>query len=185
MPKYETMPMLRSGKAKDEEPDAHVPYMTTAGERARYKVTVVLIDTVNPGSKSGRLFQGEKPLLRRMDTSDGTNPGGRYLFVMDGDGNIYAGPNHEVNHHSAFLAGGPVAAAGHIEVDNGRLVGADNDSGHYWPPHEFLQQFAQEVASRGVDPLGLTLRKVGQTKAGQLAAAKIPRFVKSFERLPK
>ena len=104
MPKYQTISMLRGAGLEQDRLEGNVPYLTPA-ERAPYEVTVILLDTVTPGSKSGRLFQGRKPVMKRMDTSDGTNPAGKYLFVMDGDGRVFAAPARAVVHHSAFLAG--------------------------------------------------------------------------------
>ena len=184
MAKYQTINMLRAAGLEQDRLEGNVPYLTPA-KRAPYEVTVILLDTVTPGSKSGRLFQGRKPVMQRMDTSDGTNPVGKYLFVMDGDGRVYAAPARAVVHHSAFLAGGPVAAAGLLEVDHGRLTGADNDSGHYKPPIEFLDQFLREMGSRGVDLAGVTPRHVAGsgTLAKQKELAQQPRFKAALERI--
>jgi hypothetical protein len=53
-------------------------------------------------------------------------------------------------HHSSFLAGAPVAAAGEIKVVNGRLVSVSNGSGHYRPPPGYLINFLK--ALRRMDP---------------------------------
>lgn len=79
---------------------------------------------------------------------------GRAIFVMDESGNIYASLNHEVGqfHHSSFLAGGDVAAAGELEVVNGVVRFVNNQSGHYHPAPESLEQFAMELESfYGID----------------------------------
>lgn len=63
---------------------------------------------------------------------------GRAIFVMDGDGNLYASLNQQVGHthHSSFLGGQPVVGAGEIEVRQGRMVAMTDQSGHYQPlPH--------------------------------------------------
>jgi len=64
--------------------------------------------------------------------------GGRAIFVMDGDGNLYASLNQQVGHthHSSFLGGRPVVGAGEIEVHQGKMVAMTDQSGHYQPlPH--------------------------------------------------
>ena len=55
-----------------------------------------------------------------------------------------------VIHHSSFLAGAPVAAAGEIKVVNGRLVSISNGSGHYRPPPGYLINFLKVL--RRMDP---------------------------------
>jgi len=44
-------------------------------------------------------------------------------------------------HHTSFLSGQPVAAAGEIEVSAGRIVAVSNASGHYQPQPGYLLQF--------------------------------------------
>lgn len=163
MPRYETISMLRDQRAGDVS--GGVPYLSTEDARASYLVTVIPLDAVTPGSKSGRLFLGRKPLLRRLDTSDGTSPMGKYLFVMDGEGRVFAGSSAQVDKHSAFLAGAPVAAAGLIVVEAGRLVAVEDESGHYMPPQDYLNQFLTEMVLRGVDRLGVKIVYHGSTKA--------------------
>lgn len=54
------------------------------------------------------------------------------IFVVDLQERIYAGPYaYGEFHHSSFLAGAPVLAAGEIAVDQGRVVGLTNKTGHY------------------------------------------------------
>ncbi len=79
--------------------------------------------------------------------------GGRAIFVMDGQGNLYASARHEPGafHHSSFLAGGPVAGAGEIVVENGKLILITDRSGHYQPPPQYLQQVLDQLKSQGVD----------------------------------
>jgi hypothetical protein len=51
-------------------------------------------------------------------------------------------------HHSSFLAGEPVAAAGEIRVSNGVLKTVSNNSGHYQPQPGYLIQFLLELRKR-------------------------------------
>lgn len=73
------------------------------------------------------------------------------IFVMDENGNIFAG-QHRVGlfHHSSFTAGLPVAAAGEIKVTGGALEGMTSKSGHYTPSAEQTWQAVQKMAALGV-----------------------------------
>ena len=102
----------------------------TAKERAKFLVEV----------RDGKMYQNDK-----LMNGDG------YLFVMDGQGKIYAADKSEGVHHSSLLAGNPVAAAGMMEVKNGQLTFLRNYSGHYTPTREYTEQFRDEIKSRGVN----------------------------------
>jgi RHS repeat-associated protein len=114
-----------------------VEYLMSDAERAQYEVTV----------KNGLLHDAKGNLLDTADSNEG-----KYIFVMDPQGKIFAGsPRIFEFHHSSFFAGAPVAAAGEIEVANGMLLMNDNNSGHYKPANEHNDQFIQELADRGID----------------------------------
>ena len=71
---------------------------------------------------------------------------------MDPQGRIYAGePRLMEFHHSSFLAGAPVAAAGELMVVDGMVVSHSRQSGHYKPEEIHHQQFKQEMKERGLD----------------------------------
>jgi hypothetical protein len=158
MTKYKVIGMLRSGLDKDLN-DARtatpVPYLLES-QRGPYRVTVT----------GGLLYQNGNLL----DTSHISN--GLYLFVMDGDGRIFSAAQTTVDHHSAFLAGNPVAAAGEIEVDQGKLLAVYDQSGHYMPPREYTEQFLKELKSLGVDLTGITLDFKGIKKKQRIANMK-------------
>jgi hypothetical protein len=62
------------------------------------------------------------------------------IWVIDEAGDMYAG-NHVFGqmHHSSFLSGGLVAAAGELRAVNGRLQFLSGKSGHYQPSLAQLQ----------------------------------------------
>src|SRR5262245_46703098 len=64
------------------------------------------------------------------------------MFVMDARGDFYASNFQEVRvfHHSSLVGGGEVAAAGEIEVINGRLEFINDRSGHYRCTPKFSEQ---------------------------------------------
>ncbi len=90
---------------------------------------------------TGKLFDTTEAALRN-----------HAIYVMDGQGNLYASTNHKVGefHHSSFLAGEPAAGAGHIAVKQGEVVKMNNDSGHYEPSREFSKQVTEELARQGL-----------------------------------
>lgn len=68
-------------------------------------------------------------------------------------------------HHSSFLGGKPVAGAGEMKVEHGRLVEIDDNSGHYTPHGEFLNQVLVQLQRDGAD---LGKLKVGVRKGGEI-----------------
>lgn len=117
--------------------DVEVEYLMTEAERAKYEVFV----------KDGLLHDSSGNLLDTGGARDG-----KYIFVMDPQGRIFAGaPRIFEFHHSSFLAGSKVAAAGEIEVASGMLLMHDNNSGHYKPTDMHNDQFVNELKERGHD----------------------------------
>ena len=155
--KYKTVGMLKNaGFDKDlGNAMAGVPvdYLSSRN-RAQYLVE----------SQEGRLYHGTEMASKPLDTRDGTNPQGAYLFAMDERGEIFAAPTQTVKHHSAFLAGNPVAAAGAIAAEEGRLTRVTDHSGHYAPPLEYSHQFTKELDRRGVDMSGVAVSYQGASK---------------------
>ncbi|MBV6501732.1 MAG: hypothetical protein CJBNEKGG_04250 [Prosthecobacter sp.] len=86
------------------------------------------------------------------------------IFVMDGQGQLYGKGNaaalagkddtgRGVNvHHSSFLAGGAVAGAGEMVVDQQGFIKEVTDrSGHYKPGEEQTSQTLDELGRQGVN----------------------------------
>ncbi len=93
----------------------------------------------------GRLYDSEGMLVNLPVGS---------LFVMDVRGALYALPPDSgwgIVHHSSFLAGAPVAAAGGIRVRNGIIEKLDNGSGHYAPRKSHLLQVRARLAEQGAE----------------------------------
>merc|ERR1712232_1198992 len=53
-------------------------------------------------------------------------------------------------HHSSFLAGTPVMAAGYAEVDQGFITTLLPFSGHYRPKTEDFYEFVRQLRSQGL-----------------------------------
>lgn len=103
-----------------------------------------------------RLYVNERGLLadangNLFDTATGesmhTPEGGRAIFVMDAQGNLYASNKHVAGEfqHSSFLAGAPVAGAGELKVTNGQLELVSNKSHHYRPPPRYIAQTVRHM----------------------------------------
>ena len=95
----------------------------------------------------------------------------RAIFVMTGSGEIYvADSEYEYRdgpriHHSSFLEGLPVAAAGEVIFDReGHLTGITNKSGHYRPTPKHMIQAVKEFKERGVDMKNVKVLLVGEWK---------------------
>lgn len=151
---YRTIGMLKtSGYDADRlaaSGPVPVPYLS-AVERARYQVSIA----------NGILSQkGESGAWQPMNTE-----GMGYMFVMDGKGKLYAGDECVLQHHSSFLAGAPVAAAGVMEVASGRLRYITDQSGHYSPTTDHTNQLLQLLQHRGVDLSKVQIDRVGLSKS--------------------
>ena len=105
-------------------------------ERAKYELSIVegkLYDI------TGRLFD--------TTLTDTIFSRGKSIFVMSKEGKIYASISHKVGefHHSSFLAGAEVAAAGEIRVVKGILEEVTRKSGHYQPSRSVNIQFIKQL----------------------------------------
>ncbi len=88
---------------------------------------------------------------------------GAFIFIMDENGEIYVADENLWNrvlnfHHSSFLAGKPVAAAGEIAFSAGRVTNISNISGHYRPSEIYTYQVLLELKSQGMDVDHINIR---------------------------
>lgn len=73
------------------------------------------------------------------------------IFVMSEKGQLYLSKSRKVGefHHSSFLAGKPVAAAGEMIIKKGVIIEINNASGHYKPSLDFVKKnVVKELDSR-------------------------------------
>mgnify|MGYP003478600941 FL=1 len=74
------------------------------------------------------------------------------IFVIDTDKNIYISSHKMAEfHHSSFLSGAAVFAAGEMAIRQGRLVSISGKSGHYKPGPEILQKTLFLLHYNGID----------------------------------
>jgi hypothetical protein len=124
-------------------PGSQVRYLDDAG-RQQYRLTV----------KDGKLYDADGNPFDSSLGHSAHSGGGKAIFVMDKDGNLYASNYHSPGqfHHSSFLGGQPVSAAGELSVRDGRLVELTDRSGHYKPAREFTQQALDRLKGSGIVP---------------------------------
>ncbi|KAF0848198.1 hypothetical protein FNL39_102346 [Nocardia caishijiensis] len=102
--------------------------------------------------REGRIYDADG---RLFDTRSGTTAwggAGRAIFVMDEHGNLYASNYHErgLFHHSSFLAGANIAAAGELAVVDGELQMVTDSSGHYRPSRGHTMQAINQLRNLGI-----------------------------------
>lgn len=117
-----------------------VQYLS-AEERKQYALTV---------GEDGLLRTAQNQLFDTAASETATETG-KSIFVMDEMGNIYASPHQERGqfHHSSFLSGAPVAAAGELVAEQGVVKQVSNGSGHYQPDQSYTHQFVEQLWRKG------------------------------------
>ncbi|KAK3228466.1 hypothetical protein Dsin_000347 [Dipteronia sinensis] len=78
--------------------------------------------------------------------------GSTWIFVISASKELYAGEKRKGSfHHSSFLAGGTIFAAGRLVAENGKLKSVSAYSGHYRPTTENLGSFLAFLKENGVN----------------------------------
>jgi hypothetical protein len=114
-------------------------------QRQAYKVQI----------QNGKIYDAQgKPFdTQKANTAFAVNKG-RAIFIMDHKGNMYVSNEQTAGkfHHSSFLSGAPVAAAGDIRIENGEIKTISRKSGHYKPSEQQLGQFQYRLSQFGINP---------------------------------
>ena len=131
----------------EEDMEASLVYYIPPENRDDYRVRV---------AGDGKLYRGNAN--HPLDTE------GNELFVMSVYGDIYIGKGYYEGvdyslHHSSFLMGQPVASAGILKVDDGKIIFINNGSGHYRPSQEHNEQLIHKLRNSGYDTRGLVVLK--------------------------
>jgi hypothetical protein len=136
--------MLRSYEREDQQQvpgGGRVQYLKDERQRQMYKVTI----------KNGQLLDANELPIDTMNSRSLFGTLGLALYGMDFDGTIYVATGQEGRfHHSSFLAGDALAAAGEIRIERGAVTMVNRRSGHYGPSVEQLNQFVAELHRQGV-----------------------------------
>jgi hypothetical protein len=96
------------------------------------------------------------------------------IWAMDDKGNFYVKVITAIGvvHHSSFMAGGPVLSAGEVIIENGDLLLINNESGHYQPSKESLDEAVKKLKAAGlnVDKTQVEYFGAGMSEAQREAA---------------
>jgi len=80
----------------------------------------------------------------------------KWIWVLDPAGRLYVAAKIRGQfHHSSFLRGAAVMAAGNLLACHGHLTKLTADSGHYWPSPGHFKYAYELLESRGADMSGL------------------------------
>jgi hypothetical protein len=83
-------------------------------------------------------------------------------------------------HHSSFLSGRRVRCAGMIVIDNGKVVGLSNNSGHYRPGKEHLLKLYMAFRQKNVMPVNASIELQTGAGAARMTAAEFWRDYFTF-----
>lgn len=92
---------------------------------------------------------GSTDTLINLTTVRGTKAGEAFVWLVDGTLLVHAHQSGSF-HHSSFNSGKKVRCAGTMEVEDGKLVGIDNNSGHYQPSDRHFLALLGELEKLGV-----------------------------------
>ncbi|GBE93478.1 hypothetical protein [Nostoc cycadae] len=151
-----------SGPSVDWADEQYVKHIQDT-ELQQYEITT----QKNDQDETIFYWQGQPFDTSEMKNLEFSGAGERAIFVMTADGKIYVADavaeaekgadkqspeaeQYDRFHHSSFLRGAPVAAAGELLFTNGILQGVTNQSGHYRPGVIHTLQVLQEFQERGV-----------------------------------
>ncbi|KAG0359139.1 hypothetical protein BGZ54_010095 [Gamsiella multidivaricata] len=75
----------------------------------------------------------------------------KFIYVTDPQGTLYVAQKVKGQfHHSSFLGGGTVCAAGGIIVNRGKLIKINPKSGHYRPGQRHFDRLLKNLKDQGV-----------------------------------
>lgn len=102
--------------------------------------------------QGGRVSNADGSIAHTGGMRSVTLGSGWGIFVVSFGGQFYLG-EHTVGefHHSSFLSGNPVLAAGEIAINNGSIVGLTNKTGHYKAREEELDNVLNMLSRNGVN----------------------------------
>jgi len=127
-----------------------VEYLKSTADRQPYQLH----------DKQSKLYQGQtsdEPYDTKDSSTVFAGPG-YAIYVMTGDGEIYAS-EHKLGkfHHSSLLGGAESASAGEIKVSEGQFMEISNKSGHYKSEVKHLAQAILQFIDMGQNPLKVTV----------------------------
>ncbi|MGH7940370.1 MAG: hypothetical protein ACREFR_04795 [Limisphaerales bacterium] len=123
-----------------------------------------------------------KRLFDTKDYSTGFSGSGWAIFVISHDNRLYAG-SHVIGkfHHSSFLSGAPVKAAGEMQVRAGDLYKLTAKTGHYKTPKENFFKAIQFFRYHRIDPHHYMVKAFKGPKAFWMTADEFARNAGDYE----
>ncbi|MFO1329434.1 MAG: hypothetical protein U1F56_18890 [Rubrivivax sp.] len=125
------------------DPKANVGYLLERGESAPYRVVFDTQQLLCEDGPLGVAFSYGEP-VHTEDQETAFSSTGWAIFVVSPTREMYSS-SHIVGklHHSSFLSGRPVMAAGELVVDGGVIKVVTGKSGHYVPSADDLLRFVR------------------------------------------
>ncbi|KAG0196440.1 hypothetical protein BGX28_010098 [Mortierella sp. GBA30] len=82
----------------------------------------------------------------------------KFIYVTDPQGTLYVAQKQKGKfHHSSFLGGGTVCAAGGIVVNHGKLIKINPKSGHYRPGQRHFDRLLTNLKEKGISMDGVKI----------------------------
>ncbi len=130
-----------------------VKYLDNEVKRGRYMVTIDeaggMSRKVTGKGDAVDKFDSES-LVDKFKARHGGLVGKNCIFVMDPDGNFYSHVSKVTRmHHSSFLGGENVQAAGEWKVQGGKLKEIEGTTGHYRVPTEGFVKAVKALEAKG------------------------------------
>lgn len=119
----------------------------TLEDRERYRAIIYdgkLIQLKNT-------HQGLERVPARTEHNISHEKEGWAMFVINARGEIFFNSEDNTFKHSSFMTDGPVLFAGEIKIDNGKVVGISNHSGHYVPLARHMVNALIHLEKKGLD----------------------------------
>lgn len=86
----------------------------------------------------------------------------KFIYVADPQGVLYIAQKVKGQfHHSSFLGGGTVCAAGGIIVNRGKLIKINPKSGHYRPGQRHFERLLSNLEAMGISLEGVKVKNLG------------------------
>ncbi|CAG8456858.1 4356_t:CDS:2 [Ambispora gerdemannii] len=97
-------------------------------------------------------FGGEDDNTSMLSHDSGEDTNVKWIYVTDCYDNLYIHEKIKGHfHHSSFLAGGAICAAGGVKVYQGKLLEINPKSGHYKPGEKHFEALIEHLKSKELD----------------------------------
>ncbi|CAG8650574.1 8738_t:CDS:2 [Ambispora leptoticha] len=132
----------KNGSPNEENPDLGV------GNKDKNRTDKKDVDApfLSVGSKGG------EDDMSMISHDSGGELKHKWIYVTDCKDNLYVHEKIKGHfHHSSFLAGGAICAAGGIKVYHGKLLEINPKSGHYKPGDKHFEALVEHLKGKGLD----------------------------------